>query len=62
MRHREPCGCAADDRAWLTLCPAHFAEWQERHTRAQKEKSRAELLGCYSLGPGETKVVTSEAD
>lgn len=49
MIEREACGCAHDGRAWKVLCPAHLAEFQERHARAAREKARADLLGWYSV-------------
>lgn len=57
MIDKHPCGCRANDREWLTMCPAHRLEHDERHLRAAKEKACAELVGRYSLGAPETGVV-----
>lgn len=59
---REPCGCRHDGVKWLQMCEPCAAEFRERHERAQKEKARADILGCYSiLGSNEPEVVTTEA-
>ncbi len=45
----EDCGCKHDGRQWVAMCQAHADEFAERHLRAAKEKSRAELVGYVSL-------------
>ncbi len=47
---KEPCGCRANAREWLAMCQPHADEFAERHLRAQKEKTRAELVGRVSVG------------
>lgn len=43
-RERFPCGCVADDRKWRELCPAHRAEYDERHlAHLSDTKARREL-------------------
>ena len=41
---KEKCGCRyrADREAWVELCPAHEAEFQETHQRWAREKREAD--------------------
>lgn len=37
MKHKEPCGCIADERQWLEMCPPCKVEFTALHKRAQLE-------------------------